>query len=134
MLNYIINGTSGKLRKSRQLCQYSDQAKGQTTEVSGFDSRQGQLLFSIVSMSVLGLTHYRIQRVQEDFPRGQNGWGMKLTTHFQPVPRFRMRGGIPPFNISSWCVVRLSEGTLSSALLKYLQLFLLTYIFNYSVS
>jgi hypothetical protein len=37
----------------------------------------------------------RIQRVAECFPRKSSNRGMKLTTHFHPLPSLRMSGAIP---------------------------------------
>jgi hypothetical protein len=45
--------------------------------------------------------HY--QNLPPPVPLSQKGWDEKLTPHLHLLPRFRMRGAIPPLpSMSSW--------------------------------
>ena len=50
------------------------------------------------SRSALGPTQPPVQKVQGALPHRKSCRGVKLTTHFHLVPRFRMREVIPPLS------------------------------------
>jgi hypothetical protein len=64
----------------------------------GFDSRQGQRIFLLVTASrpALGRAQPPIQWLPGALPQWWSGWGVKLTTHLHVVPRLRMCGYILP--------------------------------------
>jgi len=57
----------------------------------------GFLLLATASRPVLGPTQPPIQWYRGPHLGGKSGWGVKLTTHLNLPPRFRIRGAIHPF-------------------------------------
>jgi hypothetical protein len=67
-----------------------------------------RILFSTLSSPTLGPTQSSIQWVPGALSRGQSGWGVKLTTYLQLVPRSRKCGFVhplPPYAFIALCLI-----------------------------
>jgi hypothetical protein len=90
----------------------STDASFETITRPEFDSRQGQgdsLLRHSVQTGSGAHTASCTVGTGDSFSGGKVARGVKLTTHFYPLPRIRLRGAIPPLpSTSSWRNVLLS--------------------------
>jgi hypothetical protein len=76
-------------------------ATGLISEGSGFDFLQGQGICLFSTVSGQALWPIILPMVTE----GQNGRGVKLTTHLCVLPRLKIRRFVPLLHLMSWCVI-----------------------------